>query len=65
MVDQAGVDYLVRTILGTGYGGENLDWKINFTGFQVLLNSWQTTGRAGRAATSLAMVWSTSPTSRY
>jgi hypothetical protein len=48
-VGQADVDYLVKTILQTGYADANLDCKVDFTDFQVLLDHWQlkTQGWAG------------------
>ena len=45
VVNQADVDALVKLALGTGYGDANLDRKINFADFQVLLDHWQMTGR--------------------
>ena len=44
MVNQADVDYLVRNILGTRHGDANLDQKVNFTDFQVLLDHWAKAG---------------------
>ena len=44
VLNQDDVDYLVKTILHTGYGDANLDGKVDFTDFQVLLDHWQNTG---------------------
>ena len=44
-VNQADVDRLVRTVLQTGYGDTNMDRKIDFTDFQVLLDHWQNSGQ--------------------
>jgi hypothetical protein len=43
-VNQADVNYLVTTILQTGYGDSNLDHAVDFLDFQNLLNHWQATG---------------------
>jgi hypothetical protein len=44
LVNEQDVTYDVQTILGTGSGDANLDGKVNFTDFQVLLDHWQQTG---------------------
>ena len=44
VVTQADEDYLVRTILHTGYGDANLDNKIDFSDFQTLLDHWMNNG---------------------
>jgi hypothetical protein len=41
VVNQGDVDYLVKTILQTGYADANLDGKVDFEDFQVLLDHWQ------------------------
>jgi hypothetical protein len=43
-VGQADVDYLVKTVLHTHYGDANLDGKIDFADFQILLDHWQVAG---------------------
>jgi hypothetical protein len=49
LVNQADVDYAIKRILGTAYGDANLDRKVDFADFQVLLDHWQST-KAGWAA---------------
>ena len=44
-VNQTDVDYLVRSVLQTGYGDTNMDRKIDFADFQVLLDHWQNSGQ--------------------
>jgi hypothetical protein len=45
LVNQADVDYMVKTILHTNYGDANLDGFVDFLDFQTLLNNWQGQGR--------------------
>jgi hypothetical protein len=44
VANQADVDYLVKNVLHTNYGDANLDRKIDFADFQVLLDHWQNSG---------------------
>jgi hypothetical protein len=44
LVNQADVDYMVKTILHTSYGDANLDGAVDFLDFQTLLNNWQAQG---------------------
>jgi hypothetical protein len=44
VVNQADVDYLVKTILHTSYADANLDGSVDFLDFQNLLNHWQAAG---------------------
>ena len=44
VVNQPDVDYLVRNILQTRDGDTNLDQKVNFADFQVLLDHWEKAG---------------------
>jgi hypothetical protein len=41
VANQGDVDYLVKTILQTGYADANLNGKVDFEDFQVLLDHWQ------------------------
>ena len=43
-VGQADVDRLVKDVLQTSYGDANLDHKIDFGDFQILLDHWQAAG---------------------
>jgi MYXO-CTERM domain-containing protein len=45
VTNQQDVDVLVRNILHTDYGDVNMDYKVGFTDFQVMLNYWQQTGQ--------------------
>jgi hypothetical protein len=44
VVGQGDVDYLLKSILHKAYGDSNLDGKVDFTDFQVLLDHWQNHG---------------------
>ena len=45
VVGQADVDYVVKNILHKSYGDANLDGKVDFADFQVLLDHWQLSGQ--------------------
>lgn len=44
-VGQSDIDYYVKTLLKTSYGDANLDRKVDFSDFQMLLDNWQLTGK--------------------